>query len=109
MNCDITTCTKKQLTDILKRWISNVATFEKVRENNTEKNSMGEKSTGEKTSKGKKYAKKKLRGNSRKKKYGEKNMGEKIREKKYGGKSTEEKKYGEIRETSTGEKSRDFW
>ena len=102
MNCDITTCTKKQLTDILKRWISNVATFEKVRENNTEKNSMGEKSTGgkkcgKKTSKGKKYAKKKLRGNSRKKKYGEKSMGEKIREKKYGEKVRSKKnteKYG---------------
>jgi hypothetical protein len=26
---------EKQLTDILKRWISNVATFEKVRENST--------------------------------------------------------------------------
>jgi hypothetical protein len=45
----------EQLTDILKRWISNVATFEKVREQN---------STGE-TNTGKKYGKR-----VRKKEYG---------------------------------------
>ena len=91
MNCDITTCTKKQLTDILKRWISNVATFEKVRENNTEKNSMGEKSTG-----GKNAGKKQVREKSmRKKIYGEivrkKSTGKKVWGKKYVKKSTGEK------------------
>jgi hypothetical protein len=34
---------EKQLTDILKRWISNVATFEKVRENSTGKKSKEKK------------------------------------------------------------------
>ena len=42
MNCVITTCTRKT-TDILKRSISNVATFEKVRENSTGKNVRGKK------------------------------------------------------------------
>jgi hypothetical protein len=32
---------EKQLTDILKRWISNIATFGKVRENSTGKSTGG--------------------------------------------------------------------
>ena len=55
---------EKQLTDILKHWISNVATFEKVRENSREK---------------KKSTVKKIREN----KYG-KNIKEKYGEKMYG-------------------------
>ena len=42
---------KKQLTDILKRWISKVATFEKVRENSTGKKIRVKKSTGKKVRK----------------------------------------------------------
>jgi hypothetical protein len=42
---------EKQLTDILKRWISNIATFGKVRENSTGKK-YGKKVRGE--NKGKK-------------------------------------------------------
>ena len=38
---------EKQLTDILKRWISNIATFGKVRENSTGKK-YGKKVRGEK-------------------------------------------------------------
>ena len=53
MNYVITTCTKKQLTDIIKRWISNVANFEKVRENSTGKKVRGKKYGGIST--GKKY------------------------------------------------------
>ena len=37
---------EKQLTDILERWISNVATFEKVRENSTGKKKVRGKITG---------------------------------------------------------------
>ena len=52
---------EKQLTDILKRCISNVATFEKVRENSTGKNSTGEKSTGKKNTGKKSTGEKKYR------------------------------------------------
>jgi hypothetical protein len=77
---------EKQLTDILKRRISNVATFEKVRENGT-----GKKSTGKKI---------------REKKYGKniKEYGEKM----YGGKNTGKKvlkKYGKIIREKKYEKS----
>ena len=37
---------EKQLTNILKRWISNIATFEKVRENSTGKKKVRGKITG---------------------------------------------------------------
>ena len=65
----------EQLTDILKRWISNVATFEKVREQN---------STGE-TNTGKKYGKR-----VRKKEYGKI-----VREKNSTGEYSTGKKRGE--------------
>jgi len=54
---------EKQLADILKRWISNVATFEKVRKNSTEKKSTGIKIREKNT------------GNNIKKKYGKKMYG----------------------------------
>jgi hypothetical protein len=57
MNCVIRHVLEKQLTDILKRWISNLATFEKVRE----QNSTGGKKYGIKVrdkSTGKQYEKK---------------------------------------------------
>jgi hypothetical protein len=76
MNYVITTCTKKQLTDIIKRWISNVANFEKVR---------GKKYGGIST--GKKYwriVQKKVR---EAKSTGNKKYGKKVRTKKYGKKS----------------------
>jgi hypothetical protein len=85
MNYVITTCTKKQLTDILKRWISNVANFEKVRENSTGKKVRGKKYGGIST--GKKYwriVQKKVR---EAKSTGNKKYGKKVRTKKYGKKS----------------------
>ena len=54
---------EKQLTDILKRWISNVTTFEKVRENNTRKKNTGKKYENKNTGinyTGKKYGKNKI-------------------------------------------------
>jgi hypothetical protein len=78
MNCDIRHVLEKQLTDILKRSISNVATFEKVRENST----------------GKKYYKK-IREKSTKTEYGKI-----IRGKKY-----EKNRETKITEKSTGKKS----
>jgi hypothetical protein len=53
---------EKQLTDILKRWISNVATFEKVRENSTGKRT--EKKYGKIFKKSKKKHGRKVRGKS---------------------------------------------
>ena len=99
MNCDIT-CTRKT-TDILKRWISNVATFEKLRENSTgekvREKKVRVKSTGKRNT-GKKYGeivrkKKSTRKKVRRKtiwdeKVQEKSTGKKSTGKKYGGKFT---------------------